>query len=234
MILNQNSILKRLPIQLNKKQFLIFDAIRFSAEIIDTCWSNLNSLIEKMSVEEPDYIKDHARLFTEAWNIIDTTKRIIGLHSRMTIETQEDLMKPIYYVKDFRNTYQHLDERIEEAFIESKIPVYGILTWSYNNPKTIKVEGFITSSGIERYSSEFHFVVPSFNDSKAIENIRLETIIRTKNKFEKSQLDFTKLISSLEEIIQFMEEDLKSKFLENNIKTVDWSKRRDILLRIKS
>lgn len=72
-------------------------------------------------------------------------------------------MNPIEYIRDFRHTYQHLDERVDEAFIEFNIPIYGILTWNYSNLKTKKLEVIITSSGITRYKSQYSYDVANFN-----------------------------------------------------------------------
>lgn len=232
-ILHHNSILKYLPINLNKKQFLIFDAIRFSLEIVENSWSSLINQIEFIASSKSEYVKDLPKLFVEIWSIIDNVKRFISLHSQLEIKSQLNIMDTIEHVVEFRHTLQHLDERIGQTLIDSDIPVYGILTWNYLNPETDKVDVLIASSGIARYKHKFNYDVTKFDKNKSVDYIVFESVIRkSKNQFERAKLDLSLLISNLKNVVEKVEKDLDIQFAKHNAQRADWKRRKDILIRI--
>ena len=169
-VLKENSILRYLPVQLDKRQFLIFDAIRFSLEIVEKSWNSLLSQVEYIAKRESDYVKDLPRFFGDIWSVIDNVQRFVSLHSLLKIERHSDYLKPIEQIEHFRHTLQHLDERIDQTLIDSDIPVYGVLSWNYFNPKTKKTDVLIASSGIARYNHKFNYEVPEFNKNKLVDN----------------------------------------------------------------
>ena len=232
-VLKENSILKYLPINLNKRQFLIFDAIRFSLEIVEKSWNSLLNQIEFISKRESEYAKDLPRLFGDIWSVIDNVQRFINLHSQLHIDRHSDFLKPIKHIENFRHTLQHLDERIDQTLIDSDIPVYGVLSWNYFNPKTHKTDVLIASSGIARYNHKFNYEVPKFNKDKLVDNLIFESVIRiNKNEFRREKLNLSKLISELIVSIGKIEEDLEIQFAKYSLQRADWIKRKDIIIRL--
>jgi soluble cytochrome b562 len=234
MILKQDSIIRYLPIDLEKRQFVILDSIRFSLEMIDNSWLSLIHQIHELSQEKYAEAKDFPKLFKEAWSIIDNTQRLIKLHGLLKIKNQKNLMNEIAYIKDFRHTFQHLDERIDEALLNFDFPIYGILTWNYLNLISGNIDIFITSSGITREDISFPFDTSKFDRNKSLDNITLETVVRVKGQFIRKQLDLTLLIEKLESIITSFENDLEQKFIDLDMELADWKSRKDIVLRIEN
>lgn len=241
MILRKSSILQNLPVNLNKRQFLILDSMRFAVEIIENSWTNLITGLRELSNIDSNKVKNLPKLYIEAWSIIDNSHRLRKLHSQLNIENQHDLMNSIKHVGEVRHTYQHLDERIDESFIDSDMPFYGILTWNFFNSETNKVEPFLTSSGIACHNLDFKYDVTKFDINKAIDNIdniKLDTIIRKKENsnwiYKRTSIDLSELIANvkliLEKFEKYLEEQLKIKELE----LADWSSRKDIVIRMKS
>lgn len=237
MILKANSILHHLPVNINKRQFLILDAIRFSLEIIENSWEKLVNELQRLSAENTNHVKDLPFFYIEAWSIIDNTQRLIKLHSHLNIENQNELMNSIKHVKNFRHTYQHLDERIDEALVDSDVPIYGILTWNYLNPETNKVMPFLTSSGIARYDLKFNYDVTKFDKSKTIDNVKLDTVIRIKKDgvwvFERASIDLTDLVDEIIKIVRIFENYLAEQAKDKNLQIANWKSRKDILISMK-
>ncbi len=232
MILDSGSILRFLPINIVKRQFQIFDSLRFSLDIIDNNWIRLNKQLISYSTQKNNTVRNLPQLYSDVWSIIDNVQRFILLHSELHIKGQENLTKDIRYVKEFRNTFQHLNERIDEVLIDLDIPIYGILYWNYLNPRTQKVEAFITSSGISKYPLKFNYDFQKLDNLTDIDNIVFDTVIRRKSKFQRESLNLSLLITELVKVVKVFDSDLEIRFSELELRPVDWTKRKDILIKL--
>ena len=221
--MQQNSILKHLP-AINERHLLILDSIRFTIEIIEYSFNKLeNSLLSfSKSKTKQDYIS--ISMFMYSWTILDTTRRLIKLYKTLPSNHNHVNVNIIEYVNSFRNTYQHLDERIDETLINSKKPFYGYLKWAYSNSESKKVENYMAISGLY-YSENSEFIVGKYNEDKIIDEIILETV----NKIEKTEVNLSKLFNEIKSVVESLENELEIQTKENKLQQYDWKHMRDII-----
>ena len=110
---------------LNEKQLLVLDSLRFTIEMIDYSYLNLEKRIIELSTKTEE--RDYPALFLYCWTILDNARRFTRLYKILPTNTGHQNIKSIEYVNSPRNTHQHLDERIDESLIDSKQPFYGTL-----------------------------------------------------------------------------------------------------------
>jgi hypothetical protein len=91
-------------------------------------------------------------------------------------ESDYKALNSIKHVNSFRNTFQHLNERINESLLKNKSPFYGILIWFYQNPITNEINPMTLISGIQ-YGSSLEFTMPDLTKSnKEINHIWIQTV----------------------------------------------------------
>jgi len=228
MLLKPESILKFLPKEIELKQRLIFDSIRFTIEMIECSFFELNMNLEKLALRRTK--RNLPQIFLYAWSIIDNVKRFIALNKKLPSKDEHSYLNSLRKVVEFRNTFQHLDERIDEVLFLQQAPFYGALVWEYKNQATNGVEIFIALSGI-RYSKTHEFKVTEYkNLEHPINNIRLESV----NKKNKIIINLNELYRALFSVIEFLEKDLKNQLSSMNLNSFDWKDHRDNLLIIKN
>ena len=83
-MITQTSILRRLPVNLDRRQALFLDGIRHAAEMADFSHCRLKDTLTKIAIHETD-IADTSQLFTsaflDAWSIVDVIDRFRALWS---------------------------------------------------------------------------------------------------------------------------------------------------------
>ena len=228
-ILSEKSIFKYLPLEMNGYQRLIFDTIRITFEMIEYDYELLENELHHLSQEKTK--KEHtSRTFSHAWGIIDHSSRLIKLFQKLPSDSEHSILNPILSVNAFRNTIQHLHERIDESMIENKSPFYGILSWYHKNLETEKLTPKILVSGIT-WAFNANLTIPDVSDSsKEINDICLQTV----NKKETILINLTDLMQKLKSIADKNEEKVGAFFKEQGWKPCDWTKRKDIMINIKS
>ena len=228
-ILPEKSVFKYLPLEMDGYQRLIFDTIRITFEMIEYDYEILENELHVLSQENAK--KEHtSRIFSHAWGIIDHTSRLIRLLKKLPSESEHKVLDTIIHVNVFRNTIQHLDERIDESMIENKSPFYGILTWYHKNLETDKLIPKILVSGIT-WAFNADLKIPDVsNSSNEINDICLQTV----NKKEKILINLSELMRSLKTISDKNEIKIGDFFQQQGWKLCDWSKRQDIMISLKS
>jgi hypothetical protein len=228
-ILPEKSVFKNLPVEMDGYQLLIFDSIRITFEMIEYDYEALEKELHNLSQE--DTVKEHvSRVFSHAWGIIDHTSRFIKLFQKLPSASNHKILDTITPVNAFRNTIQHLHERIDESMIENRSPFYGILSWYYKNLETGKLTPKILISGIA-WGFNANLKIPDVSDSsKEVNDITLQTV----DKKETILINLSELMSSLKTICDSNEEKIGDFFQQQGWKPCDWSKRKDIMLNIES
>ena len=226
MLLKESSILRQLPI-INEKQLLIFDSIRFTCEMIDYSFNQIFDRLIDLSTSNNE--RQYPALFSHCWNIIDCSRRLIILYKTIPSTSNHSNINLIQYVNSPRNTYQHLDERINESIIDTKQPFYGTLKWAFSNTQTGKIENNIAISGIH-YTEKSECKVAIYNESMIIQDVILETV----DKKNKTEIDLSKLKEDLKIVILNLESMLIEQFEAQGLEFRDWKSRRDILFKFKS
>ncbi|MEN9336024.1 MAG: hypothetical protein RLZZ500_1011 [Bacteroidota bacterium] len=228
-ILPEKSVFKNLPVQMDGYQLLIFDTIRVTFEMIEYDYEELEK--ELYNLSQPNSKKQHvSRVFSHAWGIIDHTSRLIKLFQKLPSDSEHKILDPIMPVNAFRNTIQHLHERIDESMIENKSPFYGILSWYHKNLETEKLTPKILVSGIA-WAFSANLKIPDVSDSSnEINDITLQTV----NKKETILISLSELMKNLKSIADSNEEKVGNFFKQQGWNLCDWSKRQDIMIKIKS
>lgn len=132
-LINKNSVLFRLPKNLNSKQRLVLDGIRYSVQIADQSFLSLLNSLFMYSATEPT-LQSSAAIFANAWSIVDSLTRLDKLLNCLTeLHDQEPIKQfrekaKIGKIKRMRNHIQHLDERFDKL-VELRRPTWGTLTW---------------------------------------------------------------------------------------------------------
>ncbi|MGF7140751.1 hypothetical protein [Roseimarinus sediminis] len=230
MLPNENSILRYLPIELEKRQMLILDSIRFTLEMIDYSYNQLREkLLVTSKMKNRQY--DLPELFIYAWSIVDNSKRFYSLYKKLPSNDNHKNVENLDFLRTFRNTYQHLDQRVDESILINEKPIYGSLKWLYTDLETKKTVFSLAISGIN-LGTKGHPLYPESkgNDKKEIDDIIIETV----DNVEMKEINLSELYENLEVITSKLESKLKDQFKKFNANPVNWIKRKDIILFFKN
>ena len=132
-MLSEDSVLRKLPHGLPKKQIVFLDALRVSAEIArqsyDDLFAELRVLGEKGDPERP---KNFLSAIRHTWTFVDSVHRFrVVLQQAPGIKhnhVYELFMRRTECVTDMRNTAQHLNQQLPGIAQRSQ-GAYGTLTW---------------------------------------------------------------------------------------------------------
>ena len=139
MIIGPDSPLRNLPVNLNQKQRLYFDGIRYSIEMADLAHIRLKQTLHDLSINCNTLAGLHYRHFVPAvldtWSIIDSVNRLRGLVRQTPGFKQKSPGLVIFdqktsSVEELRNSVQHLNHTIEHLLHES-LPVWGLISWVF-------------------------------------------------------------------------------------------------------
>lgn len=225
MLLKESSVLRQLPL-LQEKQLLILDSLRFTIDIVDYNYETLHSKV--LGISENLEHKIHPQLFHYVWSILDNIRRFMRIYKVLATDKNYSLITPIEYVNSPRNTYQHLDERIDESLIDFRQPFFGSLKWTFHDKKSQEAYRFIAISGI-LYGDPGKVEFVDYNDSIIIENIYLETVDRK----QQTEINISQLFLDFKEVVQNLENTLENEISKNNLGLNDWSLKQDVVLKIK-
>lgn len=229
-ILSDNSILNFLPQGINEEQLLVFDSLRITLEIIEHNYNCLEKNLGELS--DPDKKKENVAItFSFAWGIIDNISRFIKLYHKLPSESNYQILDRIKHINTFRNTIQHLHERIDESLLKNKSPFYGVLTWFHKDIQTYETIPYNLFSGLYLSGMGVKFTVPDLSSSNVYIN---DILIQTVDRNQIIQTNLTELINELKKVCEVMEKKLELFCKDNNLQKCDWSARKDILIRMKS
>ena len=136
MLLDNNSVFHRLPSNMDKKQILFLDGIRYSIEMANLAYVRLLNTLSTFQPQKENKV-DRRESFTsailDAWSIIDSVNRLRILLRQMPKMKQKLSNLVLFYkntdsVGDLRNTIQHLNNDIE-TFLQNKQPIWGVINW---------------------------------------------------------------------------------------------------------
>lgn len=231
-LIKQNSPLKCLPQNISLKEIIIFDAIRFTCEMIDSTYPKFLDKILDVINSKPN--SNFPSIFQDCWLIIDCSARVEKICRKLPWEKPDEILSDFTNLRLFRNTFQHLEDRIDKTISITKMPLYGIITWIHKLPNSDKVELYQLISGnvLSDIGTFGKQTIETYDEkSSEINNLNLQTFDANGNNII---LDIEDLILKLKKLIT----ELENRFVENkdecNFIFPDWSKRQDITLRIKS
>lgn len=221
-MLATNSPLSKLPPELRRRDVFLIEGIRYAIGAIDESYNALVSELRRLSKESGDSKNDYYGLFKEVWSIIDFGWRLRALFLQFDTApgNEEDSRKKIDLdfldsLKEFRHTFQHLDERIDEAMVDENAYVWGYLSWLHVlSPTSIESCGIAPGHprGTVTVINPAGLVV-----TPPLCHITLETINRKK---EKITINLSQLVSDIAGLTKQFENDLNIQFSGNTSESI--------------
>lgn len=207
MLIEKNSLLNRLPQNLDPNHALVLDGIRTCTHIIEESIRQLLQVLYQSSFDEKK--PDNYRAFINVWTIIDNSYRLYKLFLEtkrlINFEVDPSAIQELSKTGNLRHTFQHLDERIGEVFIKEKYPLFGQLSWIARKDITDN-EGYIYSMicGYYPYNEQvFQPVNPAGKQLlNKIDLITISSIGRTgKNSFSRIDLTIDAILGSIKKCL---------------------------------
>jgi len=209
MIVKPESPITRIPRDMPPKIILLLEGIRYSANMALVSYGRLRATLHAITLGDKLIDLQYA-VFVDAWNVLDSTHRFVEILKRFERKGDNGIISDLEKVTRLRNTFHHLDERIEEHFIEAHFPLFGILNWVYYDPDVSKTEFKIYTliPGVQQGSKK----IPQDNPlgktfRPPIDSMTLTSVTRTKTE-PPIKIDMVELIQNLEKAVATIEENL--------------------------
>lgn len=132
-MLSEDSVLRRLPHGLSKRQIVFLDALRVSAEIAQQSYDCLLAELQVLSRnDDPDRRRNCISAIRHTWTLVDAVHRFrVVLQNAPGIKhnhVYELFMRGTEGVTTIRNAAQHLNHELAGIAQRSQ-GAYGTLTW---------------------------------------------------------------------------------------------------------
>ncbi len=215
MIINSNSYFRKPPKVLLPKQVTIFDAILYSIDICDLSYLRLRDNLYNFVYSDSNSKPSFPLIFSDVWSIFQHTSIFLKIvQSQLGIKLDDPLFDGVRDVIDFRDTSQHLDERLTQILTKDNLPVYGALSW-YSQPTPESTNGIITvlySGTVTNKPSIKSTGVDPYNKSNdTINDIEFTGIIRPNRRleeFREHKILLNELIDKLIGIIEHFDRQI--------------------------
>ena len=230
-ILKPESPLNFLPKELGNDQLMIFDSLRFTAEMIDYCHSQLVNSLENIALQKENKI--HFKVFHYAWSIIDHSEKFQKLYKTLN-PPENSVINTLSYLTKFRNAIQHVDINLKGnvKILENGRPIYGSLKWVVCNPEKNETHTSLLISGIFNIQNIEFRQHAQGGYPNLINEIVLET--DTLSKKDENEINISKLLIDIEEIINKVDANLNETIASRNLQKLDWKSIKDVLLNVKN
>ena len=137
-MISKDSVLRRLPTAIDKKQSLFLDGIRHSVEIASLAYNRLKRILTKIAEEQINE-EERGALYTpaflDAWAIVDAIDRFRTLDNQFPhaiIEEPKNQessgLSDFSAIRNVRNVADHLSQRMDYV-LSKKGTALGILSW---------------------------------------------------------------------------------------------------------
>ena len=134
-MIGSNSILHRLPADLDNEQTLFLDGIRHAAEIADFAYNRLLTTLTKISVSEESNSESITLAYLDAWAIVDSIDRYRTLWNLFPNSVLEDEVTGLETdvevfrnIRNVRNVSDHLSQRVK-YILSNRGTALGGLSW---------------------------------------------------------------------------------------------------------
>lgn len=216
MLIDGNSIFNKIPVNLNQRQIFLMEGIRFCVNSISLSFERLLQEIKFISDNSLREESSHI-IFKEAWSQIDTTYRLTNFIKAISSNWDDAKIKPggnfeyLLKTKPFRNSFQHIDERIDEILLNLNAPIWGNISWlKFVDEKHIK--SFVVSAGHPRDDFNNKLINPlGLEIHDKIDHITIEAV--QKNSTEPiSSINLSELYRRTVLIVNKLNVDLEAQF----------------------
>jgi hypothetical protein len=164
-IIPEYSSLRLLPYELSHKQVLIFDGIRYAAEMIDIAYQRLFKKLQTIAIQEREpTTRDIAIAILDAWSIIDSVNRFRDL-IKLAPGVRNEPWKQLFHnrtssVANLRDCVQHQSGEIEDLIANSG-QIWDYLSWAEVRSGKHTGKWLMMSPGAVYTGSTWKFVGPS-------------------------------------------------------------------------
>jgi hypothetical protein len=248
MIIKSDSILRKIPSKIGKKQLLVIDGIRLTVDAIDINFQNLkNHLLNCYKTGTKQLSSEEVtKLLIISTSIIDFTDKFSKLLSQLDYYRKrsdnkgKEKLKKITDIKEIedisrceeiillRNTIQHINGNIDKI-ASKKDTIFGTLRWIHTLQKEGSNEhqalsGIITFGKTESYYADF---INPYSISEGVTN----GIDEIEYSLGDKKMSITWLIILIKEVCQILEKEIKSYELDttstakgDRLMMMDWEK----------
>jgi hypothetical protein len=137
-LLGRQSVLRRIPVNIDPKQAIFLDGIRHTVEIMDVAYNRLRETLTKLALSPPtsDELPNiSSHVFLDAWAFVDAIDRFRTLYMQMPgikFGTKKDgiptLQEATQEFRNLRNVADHLAQRADFVLSRNSAAL-GELSW---------------------------------------------------------------------------------------------------------
>ena len=167
-----DSPLRILSPQFSREQALIFDGIRYAAEMADVAYWRLFKLLQELAVLPPRELttRQMAVAMLDAWSVVDSTNRLrdlVGGAPGIPHDTWWQLfMRRTSDIDDLRNEVQHqIDRDRIQKLVATAGQMWGFLSWAKARDGKYTGEWYMMSPGAVYSGDMWVFAGPALPQS---------------------------------------------------------------------
>ncbi len=209
-MIGKDSPFRTLPAELDPRQRLILDGIRYSAEMADLGYDRLRSELLRFAqmTDAGSSPGSFAAAFSDAWTIVDSTNRLRLLVRLLPKADQamaiQEFLGRTDVIRRLRDSVQHLHARFEKL-VKLREPTWGVITW-------------VTVVRVEPFLGKLHMIVAGSISSgqHALDN-PLGCPVRVPIDFvrlsaHRETVLLTETLDSIRSLIAFLEANIAPQF----------------------
>jgi hypothetical protein len=209
-LVGTTSPLRGLPANLEPRQRVLFDGVRFAIDMAELTFDRLVDALLRISQDgKADNVPGgFGAPFCDAWTVIDSVNRIRPL--LLSIPGAKDALPVQHFIQKtedvyrLRNRVQHLHGRLDKLAAD-KLPTWGIITW-------------VTVADPASFTGHVHAIVAGsvFDTEHVMENpvgstIRVPLDL-VKLRAHGEVVALTSIPAILQELVSFLEGQLRRQF----------------------
>jgi hypothetical protein len=137
-IISAESVFRKIPSALSRRQALFVEGIRYSVDMIDVAYSRLRDTLVALAGMNQSNSENmaHVSAMLDAWSIVDSLNRLRrlveyfpGSQGKNKSAAYRVFMSVTEKIPDLRNTVQHLETAIKDVTNDLNWAVWGSLSW---------------------------------------------------------------------------------------------------------
>ena len=218
MIIDKESPLRKIPMELDIKEAYFIDSIRLCVEIIDISYFKLYNTLLYISKTN----KITVLPFLYSWTIIDFINRFVNLLKQMPrLNKKLPVLKMLFdqtiNIRLVRNKFQHIEQEISKEKI--KPPFFGIINWliiSGDKEKILKEKKFKARSFYLMPGKMYSRNIISLDNPPLKKYFPTEDIQYIMITVDNKRVNFTDILISIEKVIRFLEQCIDEELKKYN------------------
>jgi hypothetical protein len=229
MLLPLDSHIRNPPKLLAPQQVIAFNGIRYCIDIceISRCrlYRSLSELTEKDVIEPLDF----PEIFLDVWSIINNSQMFGKLICKeFQIERKEPGLEEFNKAILFRDSNQHLEERISKDRSLSDLPIFGFLSWRkiFKDSDSFSLSTIYSGTFTNKTKVKMQISNETVKELHPfIQKIEFTNVVRVKDKnkswiFKEEKISISRILSDLKDWIEHFEQ-----FISEQLKKVDTSEK---------